>query len=583
MHPSEKHAETGEILKSAALSSADSEYYSSVPEGYKAWKAKYIIITGSVMSGVGKGVFSASLGNLLSWYGLKISPVKFDGYLNCDAGTLNPFRHGEVFVLDDGTECDLDLGSYERFLGKSLSRDNYLTGGKIFKGIIDKERAGLFLGRDVQFIPHVTGEIKRFVRSLAVTSDADVVMIEVGGTAGDLENSYFIEAMRELAYEEGRENVCFVNVTYIMQPSILGEQKSKAAQLGLRALMSLGVQPDLVVCRCGSPVKESVMKKISITANVPLGRVVSSSNVDTIYDVPVNLHEMGVDREVFGILGIKPSQSPEAMMARWRKLAANIKSPESEVTIGITGKYTTVHDSYLSILKALEHCSSGLKAKVNVKWIETTDIEDGKITAAEALSGVDGVIVPGGFGKRGAEGKIKCIEHIRKNSIPYLGICFGFQMAVIEFARNVCGIKGANSAELEPECPEPVISILPEQKKIEGLGGNMRLGGRDVEIREGTMAWELYGKKVSVRERFRHRYEVDPAYIESLESKGMVFSGKAPGQPIMQILELKGHPYFIGVQYHPCFTSRPLTPNPLFMGLVKAAVAGKRPEVIIGK
>jgi CTP synthase len=485
-----------------------------------------------------------------------------------------------VFVLDDGTECDLDLGSYERFLGKSLAKGNYLTGGKIFKQIIDRERAGLFLGRDVQFIPHVTGEIKKFVRVLAINTDADVVMIEVGGTAGDLENSYFIEAMRELAYEEGKENVCFVNVTYIMKPSILGEQKSKAAQLGIRTIMSLGISPDLVVCRSGEPVREGIRKKISIVANVPLNRVISSSNVDTIYDVPVNLHEMGVDKEVFGILSLNPIKSPGDMLKKWKVMADNLKNQEKEVTIGITGKYTTVHDSYISILKALEHCSSHLKAKVNVRWIETTDIEEGKTTAEEALKGIDGVIVPGGFGKRGAEGKIKCIEHLRKNKIPYLGICFGFQMAVIEFARNVCGIDEANSTEISPECFNPVISILPEQKKIEGLGGNMRLGGKDIEIKEGTMAYELYGKNKTVRERFRHRYEVDPKYIGALEKNGMIFSGKAPNQPIMQILELKNHPYFIGVQYHPCFTSRPLTPNPLFMGLVNAALQAKNPSGI---
>ena len=565
---------TSDILKEISSKSADKEFYAPVPKDYDTGKTKYIVITGSVMSGVGKGIFTSSLANALSWYGLKVSPIKFDGYLNYDAGTLNPFRHGEVFVLDDGTECDLDLGSYERFLNKDLSKSNYITAGKLFKTIIDKERAGLFLGRDVQFIPHVTGEIKKFARTLAVTSDADVVMIEVGGTAGDIENSYFIEAMRELAYEEGKENVCFVNVTYIMQPSTLGEQKSKAAQLGIRTLMSMGIQPDLVVCRSDNKLTQSIKEKISVVANVPVERVISSVNVDTIYDIPSYLHENGVDKSVLGILGLEPPKVPAESFKQWNKLIDGMKKQEKEITIGITGKYTNVHDSYLSILKALEHCSSALKTKINIKWIETTEIEKGNTTAKEALKGVDGVIVPGGFGKRGAEGKIECVKYVRENKVPYLGICFGFQMAVIEFARNVCGIEGANSTELEPETKEPVISILPEQKKIEGLGGNMRLGGHDVEVKKGTLAYKLYGKEM-VRERFRHRYEVDPEYIEKIEEKGMIFSGKAPKYDIMQILELPDHPYFIGAQFHPCFTSRPLAPQPMFYGLVEACLKNK--------
>lgn len=568
------NTKTSDLLKEISSKSADEEFYTPVPENYGTGKTKYIVITGSVMSGVGKGIFTSSLATVLSWYGLKVSPIKFDGYLNFDAGTLNPFRHGEVFVLDDGTECDLDLGSYERYIDKDLSKANYMTAGKLFKTIIDKERAGLFLGRDVQFIPHVTGEIKKFARTLAVTSDADIVMIEVGGTAGDIENSYFIEAMRELAYEEGKENVCFVNVTYIMQPSTLGEQKSKAAQLGIRTLMSLGIQPDIVVCRSDNELNQSVKEKISVVANVPVENVISSVNVDTIYDIPLYLHEKKIDQTVLGILGLNPSLSHDKKAKEWEKLVDGMKNQKKEITIGITGKYTNVHDSYLSILKALEHCSSALTTKINIKWIETTEIEQGKMTAAEALKGVDGVIVPGGFGKRGSEGKIKCVQHVRENNIPYLGICFGFQMAVIEFARNVCGIKDANSTELEPETEEPVISILPEQKKIEGLGGNMRLGGHNVEVKKDTLAYKLYGKEL-VRERFRHRYEVDPEYIERLEEKGMIFSGKAPKYQIMQILELKDHPYFIGAQFHPCFTSRPLRPQPMFYGLVKACLKNK--------
>lgn len=558
-----------EILKSVSDKSGDEEFYSSMPDGYEKERHKYIVVCGSVMSGVGKGIFSASLANLLKAHGLRVSPIKFDGYLNYDAGTLNPFRHGEVFVLDDGTECDLDLGTYERFINQNLSKKNYLTAGKIFKNIIDKERAGKFLGRDVQFIPHVTGEIKRYIRELAMATDADVVQVEVGGTAGDLENSYFLEAMRELAYEEGRQNVCFINVTYIMRPPSLGEHKTKAAQLGLRTLMSLGVQPDIIVCRSEGPVSNNVINKISIAANVPVSRVINSVNVNTIYDIPVYLHDIKIDDASFEVLNLKKKELSNEFLA-WKELADRMKKLDKEITVGITGKYTNIHDSYLSILKALEHCSSALKVKINLKWIETTEIEEDKIKVEDALRDVDGIIVPGGFGKRGTEGKINCVKYARENNMPYLGLCYGFQMAVIEFARNVCGLKNANSTEIE-ETSEPVIDLLPEQKRIEGLGGNMRLGGRDVEVKEGTSAYKLYNSKL-VRERFRHRYECNPEYIKVLEKNGIIFSGKAPNQPIMQILELPQHKFFVGVQFHPEFTSRPLKPHPLFLGFVKACL-----------
>ena len=568
--------QTQDVLKSVSSKSVSEEFYTPVPEGYKAGKTKYIIITGSVMSGVGKGIFSSSMGTLLTCHGFNVSPIKFDGYFNYDAGTLNPYRHGEVFVLDDGTECDLDLGSYERFMNKNLSKQNYLTAGKIFKTIIDKERAGKFLGRDVQFIPHVTGEIKHFLRNLAMKSNADIVTVEVGGTAGDLENSYFIEAMRELKYEEGINNVCIVNVTYIMEPQSLGEQKSKAAQLGLRTLMSMGVQPDVIVCRAGNEVKQSVREKVSLYANVPLSRVIGSRNVETIYDIPLFLREMKVDEAIFEILKIKPKNNgnEELTFESWENLINNMKSLKDSVTIGITGKYTDVHDSYLSILKALEHVSPYLNAKVNVKWIETTAIEDGKKTVEEELKDVDGIIVPGGFGKRGTEGKIACIKQARENNLPYLGLCYGFQMAVLEFARNVCNLKEAESTETNPGTKVPIIDILPEQKKIEGLGGTMRLGGHDVEIKPNTLASKFYDS-TKARERFRHRYECNPDYLKQLEEKGLVFSGKAPKVPIMQILELPNHPFFVGTQFHPELTSKPLKPHPLFLEFVRAALGKK--------
>jgi CTP synthase len=566
---------TSKLLRSISKKTEESEFYTPLPHNYKIGKTKYIIIIGSVMSGLGKGIFSASLAKLLQTKGLKCSPVKFDGYLNVDAGTLNPYRHGEVFVLDDGTECDMDLGTYERFLDQNLTKDNYLTGGKLFTTILQGERKGKYLGRDVQFIPHVTGEIKEFMRKLALRTDADVVLIEVGGTVGDIESEYFIEAMRELAYEEGEGNSCFVNVTYILEPQFLGEQKSKAAQLGVKRLMSDGVQPDIIVCRSTNPITNKIKQKISLYSNVPTKRVAGVHDTKSIYTIPLLLKEEGIDREVVEILGLEKRvdrKVEEKRLKEWKDFVSKIKSAKKEVVIGMTGKYTGLRDSYASIIKALEHAGTHLGVKVRIKWIETTDIERKKLSVKDALEGLDGIIVPGGFGKRGSEGKISCIKYARENNIPYLGLCFGFQMAVIEFARNVCGLKEANSTEIEPDTKCQIIDILPEQKKIEGLGGNMRLGGRDVEVKPGTKAYTLYGNKKFVRERFRHRYEVNPEMINLLEEKGIVFSGKAPKYPIMQILELPKHKFFVGVQFHPEFTSRPLRPNPLYLGFVKAAM-----------
>ncbi|MBN1157252.1 CTP synthase [Candidatus Woesearchaeota archaeon] len=562
--------QTQEILKELAKKSTDHEYYTPLPNGYAPGKTKYIIITGSVMSGLGKGIFASSLGRVFEDHGLRCSPIKFDGYLNIDAGTLNPYRHGEVFVLDDGLECDMDLGTYERFLDKNLSKENYLTGGKIFSRILSREREGSYLGRDVQFIPHVTGEIKRFLRELAMKSKADVVLMEVGGTVGDIENEYFLEAMRQLAYEEGKANCCFVNLTYVLEPEFLGEQKSKAAQLGIRRLMELGIQPDVIACRCHNPVTEKVREKISIYSNVPIDNVISIHDVESIYLIPGLIREQRLHERIIDSLRLKVKLKPEPN--DWSDYVNKILHPKTKLTIGITGKYTGLRDSYASIIKAMEHAGAHNFAKIEFKWIETTEIEDGRKKVEDELKDVDGIIVPGGFGKRGSEGKIQCIKYARENNLPYFGLCFGFQMAIIEFARNVCKLKNANSTELEPNTRYPVIDILPEQKKIEGLGGNMRLGGKVVEIREGSIAHALYGKKALVRERFRHRYECNPEYIEPLEKNGLVFSGKHPEYRIMQILELPTHPFFVGVQFHPEFTSRPLRPNPLYMGFVKACL-----------
>jgi len=572
-------ANDNDLLASVSDVSTQSEFFSPVPPGYRKGKTRYCFVVGTVMSGLGKGIFSSCLAKLMQDKGLKVAPIKLEGYLNVDSGTLNPFRHGEVFVLDDGMECDMDLGTYERMLDQDLSRANFTTSGQIFNSVLHKERHGDYLGRDVQMIPHVTGEVKLRLRELATQTDADIIFIEIGGTVGDLENAYFIEAMRELAYEEGPGSSCFVALTYILEPKTLGEQKSKAAQLGIKQLMQLGIQPDIIVCRAGSPVTEKVRQKISVYSNVPIGRVISLPDSASIYMIPAMIRDVGLDFEVARLLKVDDRinlRHERKAWAQWCDFTDKIGSTDREITIGITGKYTTVRDSYASIINALEHAGIALGAHVNIKWIDTTHITDAN--AADELADADGIIVPGGFGTRGAEGKIASIKYARENDLPYLGLCFGFQMAVIEFARSVCGLPKANSTEIEPDCSEPVIDVLPEQKKIEGLGGNMRLGGRDVELKAKTIAWRLFDKARSVRMRFRHRYEVDPRYIEQLEHAGLVFSGKAPNQPIMQILELPDHPFFIGTQAHPCLTSRPLRPQPMFVGLVAAAIQRRCPD-----
>ncbi len=492
-------SENKDLLASVSDTSTESEFFSPVPKGYKKGKTRYVFVLGTVMSGLGKGIFSSCLAKLMQDKGLKVAPIKLEGYLNVDSGTLNPFRHGEVFVLDDGMECDMDLGTYERMLDQNLSKANFATSGQIFSSVLYKERHGDYLGRDVQMIPHVTGEVKLKLRQLAMDSGADIVFIEIGGTVGDLENAYFIEAMRELAYEEGPDIACFVALTYILEPKTLGEQKSKAAQLGIKQLMQLGVQPHMIACRAARAVTEKVRQKISVYSNVPVERVVSMPDSASIYMIPAMLRERGLDFEVLRLLKIDDRinlRNDRKAWAKWCDFTDKMESLAYKTTIGITGKYISVRDSYASIINSLEHAGIALGSDVDIKWIDTTNINDSNV--AENLKDVDGIIVPGGFGTRGTEGKIACIKYARENDLPYLGICYGFQMAVLEFARNVCGLAGANSTEIEPNCTEPVIDILPEQKKIEGLGGNMRLGGRDIEVKPNTRAWELFGKSKSI-------------------------------------------------------------------------------------
>jgi CTP synthase len=533
-------------------------------------------VFGTVMSGLGKGIFSSSLAKIMQDKGLSVAPIKLEGYLNRDAGTLNPYRHGEVFVLDDGMECDMDLGTYERMLHQDLTRSNFCTSGQIFSVVLEKERRGGYLGRDVQMIPHVTGEVKKRLRELAVGSGAAVVFVEIGGTVGDVENAYFIEAVRELFYEEGPESCCFVVLTYIPEPPTLGEQKSKPAQLNIQRLGSMGIHPHVIACRAHRPVTRKVREKVALYSNVPMERVFSMHDCDSVYVIPELLRTAGIDQAVLDILGLGDSvdASADADARRtWQDYVSRFRDASEPITIGITGKYTSLRDSYASIIQALEHAGSQLGARVRIEWIDSTSLAEQNV--ADALRDVHGVIVPGGFGIRGVEGKIACVGYAREHKLPYLGLCYGFQIAVIEYARNVCGLEGANSTEIVADCAHPVIDILPEQKKIEGLGGNMRLGGHDVAVTPATLLCRLYGNLETIRLRFRHRYEVHPEYVERLKSAGLVFSGRARKHPIMQVLELpaSAHPYFIATQAHAELTSRPLAPDPMFLGLVRAALA----------
>ncbi|HEV8379215.1 MAG TPA: CTP synthase, partial [Tepidisphaeraceae bacterium] len=439
---------SSEMLEKVGKSQEDTEFYTPMPAGYRKGHHKYVVVVGTVMSGLGKGIFSSSLAKLLQDKGLRVAPIKMEGYINIDSGTLNPYRHGEVFVLDDGMETDMDLGTYERLLDQDLSAANFTTNGQIMSAVLKKEREGSYLGRDVQFIPHVTGEVKLKLRELAVKSNADVVFVEVGGTVGDYENTAYLEACRQLAYEEGEGSVVFVALTYVLEPNALGEQKSKAAQLGIKRLMEVGIMPHIIACRATNPVNEKVRQKISMATNVPMRRVVSMHDLESIYLVPEALREASIDREVLTILNLHErvdQRHEDQARTKWRWFVDHIGRARKDVTIAVTGKYTALRDAYASIIKAVEHCGVHLDCNVQLKWIDTTTLESSN--AARRLADCHGIIVPGGFGSRGTEGKIECIRYARENRVPYLGLCLGFQMAVIEFARNVCGIVGANSTE----------------------------------------------------------------------------------------------------------------------------------------
>ncbi|MFW5919926.1 MAG: CTP synthase [Halanaeroarchaeum sp.] len=520
---------------------------------------KFIFVTGGVMSGLGKGITAASLGRLLSNAGFDVTAVKIDPYLNVDAGTMNPFQHGEVYVLKDGGEVDLDLGNYERFLDVDMNSDHNVTTGKVYQNVIERERAGDYLGKTVQIIPHITDDIKRSVREAA--EGHDVCLVEIGGTVGDIEGMAFLEALRQFSDEEPDENVLFVHVTLVpYAPN--GEQKTKPTQHSVKELRSIGLRPDIIVGRGEDPLEQDVREKIALFCDVPSRAVFSNHDVEDVYHVPLVLEEEGMDEYVMDRLGLSDRAIPTAHRStEWRDLVTQDAS--GTVDIALVGKYD-LRDAYISVREALKHAGLARNVEVNVMWV---DSEKMQAHHEKRLAEADGIVVPGGFGSRGVEGKIAAITHAREENVPYLGLCFGFQLAVIEYARNVLGLTGANSTEIDEETPHPVIDLLPEQYDLENLGGTMRLGAHETNIESGTLAYELYESDTCI-ERHRHRYEVNPEYIDRLTADNLTFSGTVNHR--MEILELEDHPYFLGTQFHPEFRSRPTRASPPFVGLLDA-------------
>ncbi|HVM11740.1 MAG TPA: CTP synthase [Actinomycetota bacterium] len=531
---------------------------------------KYIFVTGGVSSSLGKGITSASLGRLLRSRGFRISMQKLDPYINVDPGTMNPFEHGEVFVLDDGAETDLDLGHYERFTDQSLHRGSNVTTGAVYSTVIAKERRGEFLGKTVQVIPHITNEIKDRIRSHASGSGADIALVEIGGTVGDIESLPFLEAVRQLRNEVGRQNCAFVHLSLLPHIGPTGELKTKPTQHSVKELRSLGLQPDVIVCRSDRPIGRGLKEKISLLCDVPMQGVVSAVDADSIYEVPLVLHAEGLDTYLVELLQL-PSATPD--LTEWSGLVERVQTASAPLTVAVVGKYVDLPDAYLSVTEALRHGGFHHGADVRLRWIASDELAAGNV--AEVLGDADAILVPGGFGVRGVEGKVDAIRFARERKVPFLGICLGLQCAVIEFARNVCGISDANSSEFEPTTPNPVIDLLPEQRDITDLGATMRLGAQPCHVGEGTLAEQAYGERV-VYERHRHRYEVNPAYHEVLRAHGMVFSGLSPDERLVEIIELPDHPYFVAGQFHPELKSRPTRPHPLFRDFIGAAVVRRR-------
>lgn len=534
---------------------------------------KYVFVTGGVVSSLGKGVAAASLAAILESCGYRVTMIKMDPYLNVDPGTMSPFQHGEVFVTEDGAETDLDLGHYERFISAKMHKPNNFTSGQIYESVLHKERRGEYLGKTVQVIPHVTNEIQEFIKRGA--DGADIAVVEIGGTVGDIESLPFVEAVRQLSLRVGRENSCFVHLTLCPWIAAAGELKTKPTQHSVQKLREEGVYPDVLLCRADRPIPDNERSKIALFANLPVDHVISVWDAKTIYEVPLILHEQHLDEIICKRLDL--SDAKPADLSAWKQICERLENPRHEINIAMVGKYVDYADSYKSLNEALLHAGIRTNTAVNRVFVDATEIEE---KGTDALKGMDAILVPGGFGKRGTEGMIKAIEYARVNKIPYLGICLGMQLAVIEFARHVCGLDQANSTELDPDTPHPVVSLITEWTDRAGqiqkrdnqsdLGGTMRLGKQEVPVEKGTLAHQIYGDVVG--ERHRHRYEVNNLYVPQFEAAGMVISARTPKEHLPEMMELPDHPFFFGVQFHPEFTSTPRFGHPLFEAFVKAAL-----------
>ena len=525
---------------------------------------RYVFVTGGVVSSLGKGIIAASLGRLLRARNITCTIVKLDPYLNVDPGTMSPYQHGEVFVTEDGAETDLDLGHYERFISVNLSRMNNVTAGSIYKSVLEKERRGDYLGGTVQMIPHVTNEIKNFLRKAASTSQAEIVIVEVGGTVGDIESLIFLEAIRQMRKDIGRDHVCYIHVTLIPSLRTTHELKTKPTQHSVDMLRSRGIQPDVLVCRTEEHLNTSLREKLSLFTDVDLKAVIQCKDVKHLYEVPLVMEQEGLAHRVLERLSLQ-NNVPD--LTEWKKLVERVQRPNYQVNVAIVGKYVMLSDAYISVVEALKHGGVKLGAQVNIKWVLSEDIE--KDGAAAYLTDVDAVLVPGGFGDRGIEGKIQAATYAREKKIPYLGLCLGMQTAVIEFARNVAKMEGAHSTEFNPKSPYPVIDLMPDQHNVVLKGGTMRLGKYPCTLTEGSTANKVYGK-LEISERHRHRYEVNNSHREALAGFGLIFSGLSPDGHLVEMIELKDHPYFIACQFHPELKSRPDDAHPLFVGLVQA-------------
>jgi len=525
---------------------------------------RFVFVTGGVVSSLGKGIVAASLGRLLRARGLTVTIVKLDPYLNVDPGTMSPYQHGEVFVTEDGAETDLDLGHYERFINVDLSRMNNVTAGGIYKSVLEKERRGDYLGGTVQMIPHVTNEIKNFLRKAATHSQAEVVIVEVGGTVGDIESLIFLEAIRQMRKDIGRDNVCYIHATMIPNLRTTNELKTKPTQHSVDTLRSRGIQPDILVCRTERLLNSSIKEKLSLFTDVDINAVIQCADVQHLYEVPLLLEKEGLADRVLERLHL-PNNPPE--LSEWMDLVDRIKRPGKTVTVAIVGKYVMLSDAYISVVESLKHAGAKLGTAVNIKWVLSEDIE--KHGPDEYLCGIDGIVVPGGFGDRGIEGKITASEFARVHKIPYLGLCLGMQIAVIEFARNVANMPGAHSTEFDPKTPYPVIDLMPDQHNVTHKGGTMRLGKYPCNLQAGSKAAAVYGKD-AISERHRHRYEVNNSLRKQLSEAGLIFSGMSPDENLVEMIELPDHPYFVACQFHPELKSRPDNAHPLFVGLVEA-------------